>query len=611
MVGSAGNSGDVTRAPRRTVTLIRGRYQYGIDTLIWAISLVIAVAFRYDFGVEHSSWRILGCVWIVALVLQLLGGWATGLYGGRYAAGSFYEMRTLLFVVFVTGVVIGVPLVVFGSDLTLPRSLAFLASPLAFLLMAASRYLQRVYLEGRSRPGLEAQRTLVYGAGHLADHLVRQMLADPLSPWVPVGLVDDDRVKHAYRIHNIPVLGTGSDLPEIVAKTGATALIISIGRANAAMIREISDAAEAAGLRVMVMPLLQDLLEGKSRLRDVRDVEIEDLIGRNPIDTQVESVAGYLTGKRVLVTGAGGSIGSELCRQIAHYRPSELILLDRDETGLQSTELLIEGHGLLVSRDTVLADIRDEAALQAIFEDRRPQVVFHAAALKHLSLLERHADEGWKTNVLGTLNVLRAAMAAGVEIFVNISTDKAANPTSVLGFSKRLAEQLTAWAAKMTRRRYLSVRFGNVLGSRGSLLPLVDSMIRSGGPVTVTHPDATRFFMTIPEASHLVIQAGGIGSPGEVLILDMGEPVRVLDIVQRMIARSGADVGITFTGLRPGEKLHEELIGSNETDSRPMHPKISHATVPALYPDNLEVPDWVTNPPIGFKVAARADGSAT
>ena len=324
---------------------------------------------------------------------------------------------------------------------------------------------------------------------------------------------------------------------------------------------------------------------------------IEDLIGRNPIDTQVETVAEYMTGKRVLVTGAGGSIGSELSRQIAQYNPAELILLDHDETGLQTAELLIFGHGLLQTRETVLADIRDQDALKTIFSERRPEVVFHAAALKHLPVLERYPEEAWQTNVLGTLNVLTAAMAVDVQIFVNVSTDKAANPTSVLGFSKRLGEQLTAWAAQQSGRRYLSVRFGNVLGSRGSLIPLVASMIQSGGPVTVTHADATRFFMTIPEASHLVIQAGGIGSPGQVLVLDMGEPVRILDIVERMIARSGRDVGITFTGLRDGEKLHEELIGENETDERPVHPKISHAIVPILDPKDLEHARWTAEVP--------------
>jgi FlaA1/EpsC-like NDP-sugar epimerase len=563
-----------------------------MDTAAWAVTLLASALLRYDFDFHLLDLRSLAVLAIVTGLIQLFVGWAMGLYTGRYATGTFYEARALLIAELTTTLIVGVPVVFTGTALHIPRSVVFLALPMAFVLMGALRYLQRVYVESKARPGVEAHRSLIYGAGAVANHLVRQMLNNSSSTYIPVGLIDDDPVKQGYRIHNVPVMGVGVSLPEIAARTGAEVLIISIGSADAGLIREITDAGESLGLRVMVMPILQELLEGKSRLQDVRDVAIEDLIGRNPIDTQVETVAGYLAGKRVLVTGAGGSIGSELCRQIARYKPAELMLLDRDETGLQTTELMVSGNGLLQSRETILADIREEDVLQRIFADRRPQVVFHTAALKHLPLLERHPEEGWKTNVLGTLNVLKASMAVGVDIFVNISTDKAANPTSVLGFSKRLAEQLTAWAAETTGQRYLSVRFGNVLGSRGSLLPLVDSMIQSGGPVTVTDARATRFFMTIPEASHLVIQAGSIGAPGEVLILDMGEPVRILDIVQRMIARSGKDIGITFTGLRPGEKLHEELIGPDETDTRPIHPKISHASVPAVAPGELDKPEW-------------------
>lgn len=241
----------------------------------------------------------------------------------------------------------------------------------------------------------------------------------------------------------------------------------------------------------------------------------------------------------------------------------------------------------------VLADIRDSEALTRIFEERRPEVVFHAAALKHLPMLEQYPDEAWKTNVLGTLNVLRAAQAVGVDTFVNVSTDKAANPTSVLGHSKRVAEKLTAWMAEQTGVRYLSVRFGNVIGSRGSMLPIFRALIEAGGPVTVTHPEVTRYFMTIPEACQLVIQAGGIGRPGEVLILDMGEPVRILDVARRMIAQSGKHIEIVFTGLRHGEKLHEELVGEGEGDERPFHPKIAHAHVDTLDPAHLDHQGWI------------------
>jgi dTDP-glucose 4,6-dehydratase len=294
----------------------------------------------------------------------------------------------------------------------------------------------------------------------------------------------------------------------------------------------------------------------------------------------------------VLVTGAGGSIGSELCRQISIYGPSELIMLDRDETGLQTAQLAVAGHGLLNTRDVVLADIRDLTALLTIFRERRPEVVFHAAALKHLPMLQQYPEEAWKTNVLGTQNVLQAAGEVNVSTFVNVSTDKAANPTSVLGHSKRLAEKLTAGAAVRQSGRYLSVRFGNVIGSRGSMVPTFQALIEAGGPLTITHPDATRYFMTIPEACQLVVQAGGIGEPGEVLILDMGEPVSILEIAERMIAFSGKDIAIRFTGLREGEKLHEELIGLGESDARPRHPKISHTRIEPLSPAAIDFAKW-------------------
>ncbi|MDR2997025.1 MAG: polysaccharide biosynthesis protein, partial [Microbacterium sp.] len=272
--------------------------------------------------------------------------------------------------------------------------------------------------------------------------------------------------------------------------------------------------------------------------------------------------------------------------------PAELIMLDRDETGLQQAQLGTAGHGLLDTKDVVLANIRDVETLNGIFEDRRPEVVFHAAALKHLPMLEQYPDEAWKTNVLGSLNVIRAAMSVGVTHFVNVSTDKAANPTSVLGHSKRVAEKLTAWAGAQTGLNYVSVRFGNVIGSRGSMLPTFQTLIAAGGPVTVTHPEATRYFMTIPEACQLVIQAGGIGRVGEVLILDMGEPVSILEVAKRMISMSGKKIEIVFTGLRHGEKLHEELVGDRESLERPFHPSISHTHADTISPERLDKDGW-------------------
>jgi len=337
------------------------------------------------------------------------------------------------------------------------------------------------------------------------------------------------------------------------------------------------------------------LLRGAQvQLSSLRAVDVEDVIGRRPVDTDITSIAQYITGRRVLVTGAGGSIGSELCRQLHKFGPSELVMLDRDESALHAVELSIYGRALLESPEVVLVDIRDTRTLQDVFVEHQPQVVFHAAALKHLTLLERYPQEALLTNVYGTLNVLQAAAASGVEHFVNISTDKAANPVSALGHSKRLAEQVTAWFATQDHAggKYLSVRFGNVLGSRGSVLHAFAAQIENGGPVTVTDPEVTRFFMTIPEACQLVIQAGAIGRPGEALVLDMGDPIKIVDVARRMITMSGKDVDVVFTGLRPGEKMHEELLGDGEASKRPSHPMISHVDVPPLNPDQIEQEPW-------------------
>jgi dTDP-glucose 4,6-dehydratase len=566
--------------------------QYSVDAEAWVIAVTFAVLFRFDFVADRVNWLSVGVLAVLAMLLQAAVGWFLFLYRGRHQHGAFHEAQTLLGTVVVVATLLFAVNFYLLSAAGLPRSTALVALPVAFVLMGGSRYLQRLILERRIRPRDSAERALIYGAGQTGEYLVKRMLSDPASPYRPIGLIDDDPDKRQLRLSNVPVLGDGEDLTALAQKTDATALVLCIARADADFIRQVSDSADRAGLRMMVMPLLSEILEDGMKLTDLRVVAIEDIIGRRPVDTHVESIAGYVAGKRVLVTGAGGSIGAELCRQLSTFSPEELVMLDRDESGLHGVQMSISGHGLLDSDDVVLADIRDAEALQDIFQRRKPQVVFHAAALKHLPMLEQYPDEAWKTNVLGTLNVLNAARSVDVETFINISTDKAANPISTLGHSKRVAEKLTAWAASESGRAYLSVRFGNVIGSRGSMLPTFIAQIEAGGPVTVTDPGVTRYFMTIPEACQLVIQAGAIGRPGEVLILDMGHPVKILDVAKRMIARSGKTVDIVFTGLREGEKLHEELIGVTENDDRPFHPQITHTGVPPLEPTQLDELRW-------------------
>jgi FlaA1/EpsC-like NDP-sugar epimerase len=585
--------------------LTRFGTQMMVDAVAWILAFLLATLFRYDFVVRHVHWASLMIVTVSLIIVQLVVGWFAHLYRGRHPYGSFAEVWALTVATLATGFSIGVVVLVVGQNLGVPRSLVFTALPIAFVIMGAARYVKRLLVERahRSAPSLR-RRTIVYGAGYLGNGIVSRMLLDSQSTYLPVGLIDDNPARRNSWVRGVKVLGTVRDLRRIADETEATVLVIAIANTTSSLLRTISDALGDRELQVKVFPSLEEILEGKSRLRDLRDVSIEDFIGRTPIDFELESVADYLRDKRVLVTGAGGSIGSELCRQIDRFSPAEIIMLDHDETALQATELSIRGDGLLTADTTVLASIRDPDLIRRVFADRRPEIVFHAAALKHLPMLERYPEEAWKSNVIGTYNVLQAALDAGVETFVNISTDKAADPTSVLGVSKRIGERLTAWAAKTGGARYLSVRFGNVIGSRGSMLPAFTAQIEAGGPITVTDPDVTRYFMTIPEACQLVVHAGAIGEPGEVLILDMGEPVRILDVARRMIDMSGRDIEIVFTGLRDGEKLHEELFGHDETGIRRAHPKISQATVAVAEPaDVLRRPAdlWPYGTPAGTR----------
>lgn len=572
---------------------LRSLTQLTLDGLIWPLAVIAAVLLRFELEVELVRWPITIAVGVIAGITHVLIGLLLGLYRGKFRYGTFEELRALI----ATTVIVAVAMTGFVTILTpaygVPRSATVIAAPISLILMFGVRYLTRTSNERSMKPSDDAEPALIVGAGHAGEMIVRTMVTDPNSLLRPVGLLDDDLGKKRLQLHGVPVLGRTDEIVHFAAQTGAEALVIAIASADAQLLRRLSDDAERAGLRVLVTPSVQDLPAGLVSASDLRSIDIEDLLGRHPVNTGVESIAGYVTGRRVLVTGAGGSIGSELCRQLQKFGPKELLMLDRDETALQETQIAISGHGLLNTHDTILADIREPDALQRVFEAHRPEVVFHAAALKHLPMLERYPEEAWKTNVLGTLNVVNAARSVGVERFVNISTDKAANPTSALGHSKRVAEKITAWAGEETGKLYLSVRFGNVIGSRGSMLPTFQRLIESGGPLTVTHPDATRYFMTIPEACQLVVQAGGIGRSGEVLILDMGQPVRILDVARRMIAMSGKNIEIVFTGLREGEKLHEELVGDHEHLDRPFHSQISHTLVDSITPERLDLDVWL------------------
>ena len=555
------------------------------DSLSWAIAVVALVIARYSFNLSGPEAEFVALYLSLAVVLQLAIGVATKLYRGRHQVASFDEAAQLGAVVLGIGFGLGVASAYLATP-GYPRVVTFTVPLAALTLMAAGRFLFRTVTR---TPHLgDAEPVLIYGAGNAGEQLGRLIEFDPNAPFEIVGYIDDDSSKRNLHLSGAKVLGDRSKLVETARRLGVTTVIVAITTADARFMREVSAITDEAGLKTLVMPPARELVSGQVRLSNLHELNITDLLGRAQIKTDLAEISDYLLGKVVLVTGAGGSIGSEIARQVHRFGPKELVMLDRDESGLHSTQLSIYNQGLLDTPNVVLCDIRDADALDAVFAIHRPEVVFHAAALKHLPLLEQSPLEGWKTNTLGTLNVLRAAERHNVERLVNISTDKAADATSVLGKTKRLAEELTASFARQLDRNWLSVRFGNVLGSRGSMLHTFTRQIDAGGPVTVTHPDVTRYFMTIPEACELTIQAGAIGQPADVLVLDMGEPVKILDVARSLIARSGRDIDIVFTGLRPNEKLHEVLFSGDEHVEPTRHELISRVQVPPLDPAQLE-----------------------
>ena len=561
-----------------------------VDSALWLVAMVVGAL---SMGASFAHGAIAG---IAAAALQIAAGTASGLYRGRWRLASFDEAVALTgVVVFVTAILAGVTAAADLFGLTLAVSV--LAPSVALTMMVIARGARRVFLDRKRRRAKDGAQmpVIIFGAGDGGAQMVRAMRGNLHSTYEPVALLDDDPTKQNLRIQGVPVIGTRNDLAAAAAQAGSTMLVVAIPTAGAKTIADLSQLAEAAGLEVRILPPTQELLDGDVTLADLREVTEADLLGRRVIDTDIDAIASYLSGARVLVTGAGGSIGSELCRQIARFDPKCLIMLDRDESALHAVQLSISGRAMLESRDLVVADIRDADRVGQVFAEHQPEVVFHAAALKHLPLLEMYAEEGWKTNVIGTNNVLRSAAKAGVTRFVNVSTDKAADPTSVLGYTKRIAEQLTSWYANRSRGDWVSVRFGNVLGSRGSVLEAFRAQVAAGGPLTVTHPDVTRFFMTPQEACQLVIQAGAVGYRGEALVLDMGEPVRILDVAKRLADAAGQPIDIEITGLRKGEKMHEDLISTGELDIRRAHPLISHVVVPALRPSQLGLFDSTSN----------------
>ena len=468
---------------------------------------------------------------------------------------------------------------------------------LHMLAIGGSRLVWRLYRDARLRQPPSKKRALIVGAGSAGTMVARQLLQNKDAELTPVAFIDDDANKHKLDILGLPVVGAVDAIESAVREYDVDHIVIAIPSLKPQALSVIFKECAKTDAKTKILPKLEDLVTGKVSVSQFRDVQVEDLLGREPVKLDLEAISDHLANRTVLVTGAGGSIGSEICRQLVKFRPKTLVLLGHGENSIYSIEMELrdalrdKGEDALVDIVTEIADIQDARKMAAVMQTHRPHVVYHAAAHKHVPLMERNPEEAVKNNVIGTANVARAASQFGVHTFVMISTDKAVNPTSVMGATKRLAEMMIQHLDGASGTKFVAVRFGNVLGSRGSVIPRFKKQIEAGGPVTVTHPDMVRYFMTIPEASRLVIQAGALARGGEIFVLDMGEPVKIVDLAKNLIKLSGhsvEDIGLEFTGMRPGEKLFEELLKPDEIHEAQVYPKIYIGKTSELYMDEIE-----------------------
>ncbi len=571
-------------------------WQVAVDAALLAVAWVLAWSFRFGgtevprprFYDPYLEWKLIALVVAVKVPVFVLAG----SYDRWWRYVSTRDMWGLLRGCALATVATFVVFTLFEVHrVRVPSGVWFIDLLLSLALVAGVRLLARSLIE-RPRPGnvvARGKEVIVVGAGDAGQLVVREMLRSPALGMTPIGLLDDDPRKKNLRIHGVRVLGPTSELPHVLHEHRPDEVLIAIPSASGAFRQRIVDAASSEGLTVKTLPSISELVSGDYDLaRQLRPVEVEDVLGREPVEVDLESIADYLGGEVVLVTGAGGSIGSELCRQVARLGPSRLILVDNAEPALFEIERELVRERGVVGAVAVVADVKDGLRLRQVFDAYRPAVVFHAAAYKHVAMMEANPIEAVRNNTLGTRTLADVAVEHGAKRFVLISTDKAANPKTVMGQSKALCEWIveTYGHRSDVPTRFVAVRFGNVLGSSGSVIPIFRRQIAKGGPVTVRHAEMTRFFMTIPEAVQLVVQAGAIGERGQVYVLDMGEPVSILELAEKMIRLSGKepgqDVAIELTGPEPGEKIHEVLVGDGEVASPSPHVAIMRLTRPPV-----------------------------
>ncbi|MCC6207810.1 MAG: polysaccharide biosynthesis protein [Gammaproteobacteria bacterium] len=545
----------------------------------------LAYLTRYNFQLSTIAWPVLWQTLPVVITLQGLILWRFGLYRGVWRFASVPDLWNILRAAALGVFAIALTEFLINRLTGIPRTIFLLYPMYLVLLLGAPRLGYRIWKDYRQGMlnGANSKRVLILGAGRAGEMLARDMRRD--GSYIPVGFLDDQPTLKGFKVHNLPVLGTIESLPEIAQDHALDLVIIALPSATTAQMRRVVEICEQAGIEFRTLPSLHDLGAGQPTVAEVREVNIEDLLGRTPITLDWNRISKGLAGQTVLVSGGGGSIGSELCRQIARLRPAAMVLFENNEYNLFEIERELRGKHPDLVLHAYLGDVRDRASVVRAFERFQPQMVFHAAAYTHVPMLESQAREAVRNNVLGTRLMAQTADRFGCNVFVMISTDKAVNPANVMGASKRVAEIYCQSFAKRSRTRFITVRFGNVLGSAGSVIPIFQKQIKAGGPVTVTHPDITRYFMTIPEASQLIMQAAVMGEGGEIFVLDMGEPVRIGYLAEQMIRLSGKtpgeDIEIVHTGLRPGEKFYEELFYAQEEYKTTGHDKIllAHSVV--------------------------------
>ncbi|WP_299028596.1 nucleoside-diphosphate sugar epimerase/dehydratase [uncultured Thermanaerothrix sp.] len=554
----------------KTQPFLRNRYVLLGDLLLIVISVLGSYALRFELGAQFFDY-LPSALWMIGLglIIKPLVYHLFGLYQRIWAYASVEELELIVVAVTAASILLAGGMVIalsLGAFVGMPRSVLVIDWLLSLIFAGGLRLSFRLMAESRGQGvalASQPRRVLIVGAGDAGALVVREMQKNPQLNLQPIGFLDDNPAKQKQQIHGVPVIGTLSELAQVLERQRVDEVIIAIPSAPGRVVRVVADIARLKGVPFRTMPGIYELLGGKVSVSRLREVDISDLLRREPLQVNEDLVGAALSSRVVLVTGAGGSIGRELCRQIARWGPKLLILLGHGENSIFETLLELRESFPGLNVQPVIADIRDRPRLEVVFNEFHPEVVFHAAAHKHVPLMEINVEEAVTNNVLGTLNLVEVSLAYLVERFVFISTDKAIRPVNVMGATKRLAEMIVLNAAQRSGGRYSVVRFGNVLGSRGSVVPIFKRQIAQGGPVTVTHPDMKRYFMTIPEAAHLVLQVAGMGRGGDTYLLNMGQQIRILDLAEDLIRLSGLepgrDIEIVFTGIRPGEKLSEDL----------------------------------------------------